>query len=495
MEQMLACEHGSPASLDLANEKAGTEEVARGAASDNAADAVSMWSLADGRGGRWFLKMGRSSFARRCWRIISYTPARCRWDAEETPRFSLGLNLLFAFAATFSVANLYYNHPILNILARDFGVSYERASLVPTVMQAGYATGLLFLCPLGDVFRRRAFVLTLTWLTATVWLALCLTSRFEVFAALSFIASVTTVTPQLMLPLVGDLAPPEKRAHALSLVVSGLLAGILVARILSGVVTQYSSWRNVYWIAFAMQYLIVILLWFFMPDYPVTNSGGLNYLKMLWEMVLMLTKHPVLVQACLIGFFTSATFANYWTTLTFLLAEPPYSYSSLVIGCFAFIGLGAVVLVPLYAKSVIDRFVPLFSIVLGESICLTGVIIGTYTGTFTVAGPIIQALAIDVGLQTTQIANRAAIFTLEPKARNRLNTVFMVSVFSGQLMGTGVGNIVYAQGGWIQSGSVSVGFVCASLVVSFVRGPWNEGWIGWKGGWNLRRRDLRNSQE
>jgi MFS family permease len=66
------------------------------------------------------------------------------------------------------VANLYYSHPILNILADEFNVSDERASLVPTVMQAGYAAGLLFLCPLGDIFRRRAFVLILVLFTATI---------------------------------------------------------------------------------------------------------------------------------------------------------------------------------------------------------------------------------------------------------------------------------------------------------------------------------------
>lgn len=71
-------------------------------------------------------------------------------------------------AASFTVANLYYNHPILNILAEEFDVSYERASTIPTVMQAGYAAGLLFLCPLGDVFRRRAYTLILVWFTATV---------------------------------------------------------------------------------------------------------------------------------------------------------------------------------------------------------------------------------------------------------------------------------------------------------------------------------------
>ena len=101
--------------------------------------------------------------------ILSYTPKRCRYDPANPPGFSLPLNLLFAFAGTFTVANLYYNHPILNILADDFGVTNEQVSIVPTLMQAGYAAGLLLLCPLGDLFKRRTFVLWLVWFTATVW--------------------------------------------------------------------------------------------------------------------------------------------------------------------------------------------------------------------------------------------------------------------------------------------------------------------------------------
>ena len=101
--------------------------------------------------------------------LLTYTPQRCRYDPETPPGFSIWLNLLFGFAATFTVANLYYNHPILNKLAESFDVSYERVSIIPTLMQAGYAAGLLFLCPLGDIFRRRAFVLLLVWFTATVW--------------------------------------------------------------------------------------------------------------------------------------------------------------------------------------------------------------------------------------------------------------------------------------------------------------------------------------
>jgi predicted MFS family arabinose efflux permease len=285
-------------------------------------------------------------------------------------------------------------------------------------------------------------------------------------------------------------APPQRRATALSIVVSGLLLGMLIARLLSGILTQYTSWRSIYWFSFGVQYLILVLLFFFMPDYPSTNPEGINYFEILWSIVKMIFQYPVLVQACLVGFLTSSTFTSYWTTLTFLLSSPPYNYNSVIIGLFALIGIGAMVFGPFYSKAIIDRFVPLFSVILGLCYCLTGVIIGTYTGKFTVAGPIIQAFAIDLGLQTSQIANRSAIYAIAPKGRNRVNTAYMVAVFCGQLMGTAVGNNLYAQGGWVRSGSASVGFIGCALCLCFIRAPWEKGWIGWHGGWSLRRRDL-----
>src|ERR1700761_2196447 len=111
-----------------------------------------------------------------------------------------------------------------------------------------------------------------------------------------------------MLPLVGDLAPPNRRAAALSIVVAGFTLGILIARVLSGTLANYTSWRSIYWMSCGLQYLIFILLWCFMPASPSTNPGGINYFKMLWSILQMLTKHAVLVQACLISFVTSATF-------------------------------------------------------------------------------------------------------------------------------------------------------------------------------------------
>ncbi|KAL5373950.1 hypothetical protein PMIN06_008454 [Paraphaeosphaeria minitans] len=429
---------------------------------------------------------------RRVYDILMYTPPRCRWDPDKPPQFSMGMNVLFAFASGFTVANLYYSHPILNILADDFCVKYEDVAQIPTVMQAGYAAGLLFLCPLGDLLPRRPFVVGLVGITATLWLGLCLTSNLGVFTAISFLVSITTVTPQLMLPLVGDLAPPHRRAAALSVVVSGLQLGILVARVLSGTISNFVTWRAVYWMAFGLQYLIFILLWFFMPDYPATNTS-LNYFHLLWSIVQMLTRHPVLVQACLAGFFTSSTFTSFWTTLTFLLAGAPYFYSPLVIGLFGLIGIAAMCIGPVYARKVTDKFVPHMTVLFGLFCCMLGICFGTYLGTFTVAGPVLQAFLLDFGMQTAQIANRSAIYAIEPTRRNGVNTAFMVATFCGQLMGTAAGSHIYAEAGWIGSGSASVGFVGAAVLVMIVRGPWESRWVGWRGGWSFKKKNQNSA--
>lgn len=290
-----------------------------------------------------------------------------------------------------------------------------------------------------------------------------------------------------MLPLVGQLAAPNRRATAIAIVVSGLLLGILIARLLSGIIANYSSWRNVYWMSFALQYVILVLLWFSMPDYPQTNKG-MNYFRMLFSILELIVKHPQLVQSCLIGFFVSSTFTSFWTTLTFLLSDDPYNYSTVVIGLFALAGIVPMLSGPFFANRFTDKFHTHVSVLTGQSFCLIGIAIGTYTGKITVAGPIIQAIIFDFGQQISQVANRTAIYGVEPKAASRVNTAYMVSVFCGQLMGTAAGNNLYARGGWILSGSANIGFIGAAMIILLLRGPKETRWVGWRGGIDLRNK-------
>ncbi|KAJ5404260.1 major facilitator superfamily transporter [Penicillium cosmopolitanum] len=429
-------------------------------------------------------QLGSNSLLYRIWSLVTYTPHRCRWDPANPVKFSWALTVLFGFATTFTVANLYYNTPLLTLLASDFAVPYERVTQIPTVMQAGYAVGLVFLCPLGDLVRRRPFTLLLTSFTAAVWLGLCLTGNFECFVALSFVVAVSTVTPQIMLPLIGDIAPPTHRATAISLVSSGLLLGLLIARVIAGIISQYTSWRNIYWLALGLQVCITIMLWAFMPDYPatmdITNANTtpasaseststaqdtsanpskkkkatfqqrlLLYPSVLWSIITLFINNPTLIQASLMGFCFSVPYTSFWTTLTFLLSAEPYSYSTLVIGLFAVVGILPMAFGPVYSRLVLEKSVPLVSALVGVGFCLVGAvvgIVGSDTSTRVsvdidsrpggnIAGPIIQCILLDLGQQVALTACRVAIYESAPGARSRVNTAFVLFLFGGIFLG------------------------------------------------------------
>ena len=329
-----------------------------------------------------------------------------------------------------------------------------------------------------------------------------MTGHLPVFLVLTYLSALFTGATQIMLPLVAEISSPERRAFNLSIVSAGPTLGILLARILSGIVTNYTSWRNVYWLALGLQGCVIIALWLFMPDYPATNPMPIRqiiktYPKILWSILKLYPKHPVLVQAALLSFCTFLALTSFWTTLTFLLAGPPYHYNSTDIGLFGLVGLATMLLGPIYGKYVIQPLrEPLFSVMVGKTVSLVGIVVGTYAGTHNVVGPVIQALMLDAGLMIVQVSNRVAIHAVEPQGRNRVNTAFVSVMYLGQLTGTKAGNEVYEKyGGWVASGSLSVAVIVFSFVIIALRGPYEQGWIGWGGGWGFKPKEKKLDQE
>lgn len=316
------------------------------------------------------------------------------------------------------------------------------------------------------------------------WLGCTLTRFFSMFLGLSFLVGALTVTPQLMFPLAVQYAPQRHRATMISIVMSGLVFGILVARLLSGIVTEYTSWRTIYWVSFGLQVLLCVLLFFFMPDYPILRPGT-SYPAILLKIVKMPFLHPVLMQSSLVAFLIMGMFTSFWTTLTFQLADV-FHMNSLAIGLFALIGISPVILNPLISWLLISRIHPSGSLLLAHIVSLAGICIGTFTGTFSLAGPIIWAFLGDLGMNVIIVANRMAIANVDAKAQNAVNAVYMVFTFSGQLFGTAAGNALYADGGWTHSGALNIAQLIAGIIVILLRGPHETGWIGWRGGWNLK---------
>lgn len=148
-------------------------------------------------------------------------------------------------------------------------------------------------------------------MTATLTIALAVTKSLAVFEAISFLIGVGNVIPQVLITLAADLAPAARRASAMSVVLAGLLLGILVARVLAGVVAQFVSWRIVYWIAFGMQYALLLLLYTTLPDYPAKNKGA-TYWGIMYSMAKFFFTEPLLIQAVFINLPSCACYSNYW---------------------------------------------------------------------------------------------------------------------------------------------------------------------------------------
>lgn len=417
-------------------------------------------------------------------------PRYLQYDPQRPFTFSLALNILFGFTSTMTVCNLYYCQPLLVQFAKTFDVSQTEVAIIPTLTQAGYAAGLVFLTPLGDLVPRRPLILLLLVSSTFLSLGVALAPSLNAISALSFLLGAATVTPQVLIPLAADLAPPKKRAGAISIVLSGLLLGILVARVLAGIIGEFTGlegWRNVYWMAFGIQAATWVLVYALIPDWPAKNRGtGLSYFSVLKTMVIYAFTEPLLIQCYIIGFLSSAVFSNFWVTLTFLLDGPPYHYSTLQIGLFGLVGILGVCTAPFVGRA-IDRFVPWFTALVAILSMMVFQAIQVGAGGISIAAVIIVIFGLDVGRQMQQISCSAMIYTISSEARSRLNSVFIIWLFIGQVIGTAAGTRVFESHGWRAGAGLSLGWIGAMLVVLFMRGPRcpKEVWLGWSGGWGL----------
>ncbi|KAL5519737.1 hypothetical protein ACEPAG_1397 [Sanghuangporus baumii] len=424
-------------------------------------------------------------------------PERLQYDSERAFKFTTVLNVTFGIASTFTVANLYYCQPLLIQLAASFGVTHDEISRVPTLIQAGYAVGLLLLSPLGDLVRRRPLLLLLVLISGSLSIGLATTSSLVVFEALSFLVGTFTVTPQVLIPLAADLAPPHRRASAISIVLSGLLFGVLLARVLAGVLAEFTTWRVVYYMSIGVQFGVLAALYLLLPDWPAKNAGtGVTYPGILLSMAKYAVTEPVLIQAGIMQFAASACFSNFWVTLTFLLGGAPYNYSTLDIGLFGLVGMLGVCTGPLVGR-LIDRLVPWYAALVATLIQIVFQAVQTGAGGVNISAVVISCFGLDVGRQMQQVSLTTAVYSISDAARSRMNAVLIIWIFIGQVTGTAVGTKLFLSFSWRAAAAFALGLYALQVCVLFLRGPHcaRYTWVGYEGGMEWRKEGRRNEKE
>ncbi|MCT9090713.1 MFS transporter [Streptomyces sp. ASQP_92] len=368
------------------------------------------------------------------------------------------LFLAMAVCAGATVANVYLAQPLLTLFAHGLGVSSSSAGIVVTCAQLGYAAGILFLVPLGDIRSRRPLLTVMLSGTVLALLMAAAAPALSVLAAAAALIGGVTVIPQVLVPLAAELAPPERRASVVANVQIGLMSGIIGSRVIGGLVGEALGWRAVYLLAAVLTALSGLVTLALLPREGARQA--MPYGRLLASLPALLRQEPALRHSCLMHGALFGAYTTTWTTLVFALAQEPYHYSSATAGLFGLVGLAGAFVAP-WAGRYIDRkgAAPIIAV----SLAMTLLSAGAYAlGGNTLVFMLLAVLLANVAVQWSQIANQARIFSYLPESRSRANTVYMVAAFLSGAIAAALASACFSWHGW--------GAVCALQAVLAIAG-------------------------
>jgi predicted MFS family arabinose efflux permease len=355
------------------------------------------------------------------------------------------LVLLFAVACGLSVANVYCAQPLLDAIARDFGVSQASAGLVVTVTQAGYALGLFFIVPLGDLLDRRRLVVSQLLISVLALIAVGISPNMAVMLCSVFVVGMLAVVIQVLVAFAATLATPEERGNVVGRVTSGVVIGILIARAAAGVLTDIGGWRSVYLVSASLLLLLAAALWKALP--PGGNPDAPPSYRQLLISVFSLWGHePVLRVRAGLALLIFAVFNVLWTPLVLPLSSPPISLSHTAIGLFGLVGAAGS-----FAAARAGRFADR-----GLAQWTTGAALVLLLASWPAIGFLHRSLValvagivmLDLAVQAVHVTNQSLIFARSPEARSRVVAVYMTFYSVGSGAGAIASTWVFAHAGW-----------------------------------------------
>jgi predicted MFS family arabinose efflux permease len=374
---------------------------------------------------------------------------------------SRGLVLLLAVSCGATVANLYYAQPLLNTLAHAFSVSEGTAGLLITISQIGYVLGLALLVPSGDLQERRGLISVTLVITAAGLVVMALAPGYAVFAGALAVVGFTATAAQVIVPMSASLAVETERGRVVGTVMSGLLLGILLARTISGIIAQLSSWRVVYVAAAIMMVALSLLLWRQLPD--EAERPRVRYGTLLRSTITFFMNEPFLRVRSLFGALAFCVFSIFWTTMAFLLSGAPYHYNDLTIGLFGLVGAAGALCANFAGRWADRRWTKPTTLVFAALLPVS--FLPLWIGRHNLGMLIIGIILLDIGVQGLHVTNQSLIYRLAPHARSRINSAYMVCYFVGGALGSYVGSLVYEHSHWA---GVSILGAAAGLVATLL---------------------------
>ncbi|MGE0496926.1 MAG: MFS transporter [Ramlibacter sp.] len=376
------------------------------------------------------------------------------------------LVLLLASGAGLAVASIYYSQPMLALLGTELGASASAMGLVPTLTQLGYALGILLLAPLGDRYDRRLIIVAKAALLSLALLAGGLAPGIGLLLVASLVTGLAATLAQDIVPAAATLAPDAHRGKVVGTVMTGLLLGILLSRVVSGFVAEHLGWRVMFVAAAVGVALMGVAMWRRLPRFePTTRLAYGALLGSLWQ---LWQRHGALRRAALAQGLIAIGFSAFWSTLAVMLHGEPFHLGASAAGAFGLAGAAGALAAPL-AGRLADRRGPELVTRLGIALAMGSFAlmlalpwVGPGVGLWLLVA---SAIGFDLGVQATLVAHQTIVYSIEPGARSRLNAVLFIGMFTGMSLGAALGSLLLAQWGWLAVTVLALVSASAALAV------------------------------
>ena len=378
------------------------------------------------------------------------------------------LVILLAVGAGLGAAALYYNQPMLGVLGAELKASSREIGLVPTLTQLGYALGLILLAPLGDRYDRRRIILGKAVILSLALLLAAAAQSIGVLLIASLAIGLSATLAQDIVPAAATLAPESSRGKTVGKVMTGLLLGILLSRVVSGFVAEHAGWRSMFVAAAASVALLGVAVWRDLPRFKPTTQ--MPYLALLGSLLHLLQQHRGLRRAALAQGLLSVAFSAFWSTLAVMLHAQPFHLGSAAAGAFGLAGAAGALAAPI-AGRVADREGPERVALAGAAlvvVAFVGMAFGSQWGGQALWAIAAGAVVFDLGIQASLIAHQTIVYGLDLAARSRMNAVLMGGMFIGMASGAWLGSQALAAWGWTGVCALAASAGAAALSVRLV---------------------------
>ncbi|SIR22238.1 Predicted arabinose efflux permease, MFS family [Paenibacillus macquariensis] len=377
-------------------------------------------------------------------------------DAVHASPMSHYVTLLFAAVCGMSVANIYFAQPILDNLSSAFGIDYSTIGILITITQICYAVGLLLLVPLGDLLNQRRLIIGQMLLSIIALVIVgTASSSMALFAGMGLVGLLAVVT-QTLVAFAATMAVPAERGRVVGMVTSGIVIGILLARTISGILTDIAGWRSVYLVSAALMLLMVCALFRVLPNVE-RGVQSLSYPQLLRSVFILFAQERILRIRAILALLIFTAFSILWTSLVLPLSAPPLSLSHTAIGAFGLVGVAGA-LAATRAGKLADRGYGQRTTGVALILLLISWLFISYTEQSLFA-LVIGIVLLDLAVQAVHVTNQSMIFALRTEARSRLTAGYMVFYSIGSATGSIASTHIYASYGWdgvcLLGGSVS----------------------------------------